>query len=189
MKKQVTKNQIKKEYGEITVDSVGPNQYKNHVDQAQIRQVVKTTYPGKRVGNSNSDVLFSSEEYNLPDGQVYESVRVTWIDIPKGATKEQVIAKLATLGDACIRRIISNNVMDVLTEEQKNAIVRGLRTIEDFKESFMVKDGNGNTLEGTPQYRQNFFSATGEDDTDLRTAVPTTATTSTTTNVEAEMHV
>lgn len=181
---------ITRTYGAITVDHVAASQFKAHVDQAQIRQVVKTTYPSKKVGNSLADSLFSIDAYNLPEGQSFDSTRVTWIDVPKGTTKEQVEQLLAGLTAAgkkpTIARIISNNVEDVLTAEQKVGIAQGLRTLADYKESLRVKDANGNDLEGAPQYRQYFFKKEATEDMDLRVAAPVAAPAA---NVEAGMNV
>lgn len=168
----VENNGIKKNFAGITVDEVKPSQYKAEIDQAQVRQVVTTTYPSKRAGNSLSDSLFSTEDFGFADGQTYQSTRITWVDVPKGTTKEKVADLLAQKPTATIQRVISNNVLDVLTDEQKSAIARGLRTVADYQESLRVKDANGVDLPGAPQYRQHFFKAVATEDVDLRVAAP-----------------
>jgi hypothetical protein len=171
-------NGIKKNFAAITVDEVKPSQYKAEIDQAQVRQVVTTTYPSKRAGNSLSDSLFSTEDFDFADGKTYQSTRITWIDVPKGTTKEKVADLLAQKPAATIQRVISNNVLDVLTDEQKSAIQRGIRTVAEYKESLLVKDGNGDLLKNAdgslqaPQYRQHFFKAVATEDIDLRVAAP-----------------
>lgn len=180
-------NQIKKAFNPITVDEVKASQYKDHLLQAQVRQTVTTTYPSKRVGNSLSDSLFSTENFGIADGQSFNSTRVTWVDVPLNTTKAQVEELLAQKPNARIQRIISNDVMDVLTDEQKSAIERGVRTVAEYKESLRVKDGNGVDLPGTPQYRQYFFKTTAVEDIDLRVAVPANSVQANA-NIEADMH-
>lgn len=165
---------MKTSFSAISVDNVSENTYKKGIFQAQIRQVVTTEYPSMRVGNSASDLLFSESAFNIPAGQTYNSTRVTWIPVPAGTTKEQVEARLATVPDARIYRVISNKIEDVLTAEQNQAINAGLRTLESFKDSLIVRDSAGNAV--TPvQYRQNFFSAVGKEDVDMRTAATVAA--------------
>jgi len=160
---------MKTVFGKITVDSVSENTYKKGIYQAQLRQVVTTEYPSVKLGNSNSDLLFGEDAFNLPAGQSYDSTRITWIPVPEGTTAEKVAERLEATPDARIYRVISNNVADVMTEEQHQSVKAGLRTMEDFKDSLIVRDSDGNTI--TPvQFRQNFFSATGKEDIDLRTA-------------------
>jgi hypothetical protein len=160
---------MKTTFGKLTVDSVSENTYKKGIFQAQIRQVVTTEYPSMRVGNSSSDLLFSESSFNIPAGQSYNSTRVTWIPVPAGTTAAQVTERLSAVPDARIYRVISNNVNDVLTSEQHQAISAGLRTLESFKDSLLVRDSEGNAVVPA-QYRQNFFSATGKEDVDMRTA-------------------
>ena len=161
---------MKTSFSAISVDNVSENTYKKGIFQAQIRQTVTTEYPSMRVGNSASDLLFSESAFNIPAGQTYTSTRVTWIPVPAGTTKEQVEARLATVPDARIYRVISNKIEDVLTAEQNQAVNAGLRTLESFKDSLMVRDSEGKAV--TPvQYRQNFFSAVGKEDVDMRTSV------------------
>lgn len=162
-------NGINRTYGKITVDAVNASQFKDGVMQAQLRQVITTTYPSKRAGNSLSDSLgFTQDDFNFGDGQSFDSTRITWIDVPEGTTIQKVKELLKAKPQACIQRIISNNVEDVLTAEQKSAISRGLRTLDQYKESLVVKKQDGSALKGAPQYRQHFFKAVATEDKDLR---------------------
>ena len=173
-------DQITRTFGPITVDNVTPHTYKAGISQAQLRQVVTTTYPSVRVGNSKSDSLFAVDAFNLPAGQSFESTRVTWTNVPNGTTVEQVTEILAATPNARIYRQISHKVEDVMTDEQKQAVTAGLRTIEEFQDQLRVRRVNENTgeieeIEGKPQYRQNFFSKTAKADEDFRNAGAPTA--------------
>lgn len=155
MKKQ-TLNGITKTFGAITVDSVGPSEYKEGVLQAQIRQVVTTEYPSKRVDNSLQDSLFATEDFNLGAGQTFESTRMAWINVPLTATAEQVSALLDTKENARVCKKYSNKLLDVLTDEQKYAIAKGLRTAKQFAETLVIRNEAGEVVKPI-QYAQGFF--------------------------------
>lgn len=163
---------IKIEFGKITIDHVEDHPYKSGMAQAQIRQAVTKTYPSARVANSKSDSLFASDDFDLEEGASYTSTRVTWLNVPEGTEKSQVKAKLAENKNARIRREIANDVKRVLTEEQVSAIENDEidYSLEDAQEKFMIRDSDGDPVTPT-QYAQNFFSITGEADTDYRTMV------------------
>lgn len=165
-------SEITKTYGPITVDLVQDHNYKTALGSAQLRQVVTTTYPALRVGNSKTSNLFDLSQFELPQGQSYESTRITWINVPKGTTVEQVEAALAAKPNSRIYKSISFNVEDVMTEEQKTAVRVGLRSIEEFEEQLRVQrtDENGNTvdIDGPAQYSQNFFADSAVADEDFR---------------------
>lgn len=155
MKKQ-TLNGITRTFGAITVDSVGPSEYKEGVLQAQIRQVVTTEYPSKRVDNSLQDSLFATEDFNLGAGQTFESTRMAWINVPLTATAEQVSALLDTKENARVCKKYSNKLLDVLTDEQKYAIAKGLRTAKQFAETLVIRNEAGEVVKPI-QYAQGFF--------------------------------
>lgn len=162
-------SQITQSFGKLTIDSVTPNAFKKNVDQAQLRQSVMTIYPSARVTNSLSSGLYDSTEFSLPAGQSYSSTRVTWIPVPKGTSLAEVQATLAKFPQARIARIISNNLEDVLTEEQKSAVTSGLTTMSVLEDKHIIKDASGAVV-SPRQYRQNFFSKTGQPDVDKRTS-------------------
>lgn len=180
MKKITTTTGLVKNFNDITVDEVKLSDYPKVVNgveypvhQAQIRQVVSTEYPGARVGNSLSDNLFATEDFNLPS-TTYDSTRVTWIPVPEGTTPEQVEKLLAANPEATIYGIYSNNVKDVMTDEQKYSVSSGQRDLAFFEDKLRIKDGEGNELdghdeEGKAQYRQYGFSKTFKEDIDHRT--------------------
>lgn len=160
---------ITKEFGKIKVDEVKSHTYKESIDSAQIRQEVITRYPSMSVGNSLSESLFGIDEYGLEPGQEYKATRVTWLDVPKGTTAEQVEALLAANPNACIYGVYSNKVEDVMTDQQKAAVAQEIQTLEFFEDKLRIRDNNGNELEGPAQYRQYGFSKTQKADIDLRT--------------------
>lgn len=160
--------QIKKQFSKITVDSVTPHQFKKGLFQAQLRQSVVTEYPSMRVGNSKADLLFGLDKFKLPEGQMFKSERVTWIPLPSDMKVEEVQAAIDAEPKARIYKTLSNKLEDVLTQEQHQAIQRGLKSVEDFRKSRLVKDKEGKELPGTPQYAQNFLSLTLKEDEDFR---------------------
>jgi len=166
--------EVKKTLAAITVDHVQPHKYKGDkgIDSAQLRQIMTTTYPSVRIGNSKSDGLFNQEDFKLLEGKSYTSTRVTWINAPSGTTVQQIQELLASKPNACIYRTISFRIEDVLTDEQKQAISAGLRSVEEFKDQLRVRRQNeaGQVVEidGPPQYRQYFFSTVAKEDEDYR---------------------
>jgi hypothetical protein len=156
-------NGVKTKFGKITVDGVAENTYKKGIYQAQLRQTVTTIYPSKKIGNSESDSLVDLDLFDLPEGKEYSSERLCWIDVPKGYTKAKVETLLKASPKAKIWRKISNNVMDVLTDEQIAAIDNDITTIENLETSKVVKDVDGVIVDqgDGPIYRQYFFSKDG----------------------------
>lgn len=175
MNNQEVTNGITRTFQPITVDEVKPHTYKadKGIHSAQIRQIVETTYPAARVNNSLNEGLFNTEDFNLTGGQTYQSTRVTWLDVPAGTTAEQVQTLLEAKPEARIYRIISNNVEDVMSAEQKQAVSAGLRTLEAFQEQLRVRYVDPTTSEliavEPAQYRNYGFSQSAKADIDYRT--------------------
>ncbi len=177
-------NNIKKEFGPITVDSVAPSPYTKggvEIAQAQIRQTVTTSYPSTRVGNSMSDAIFGAEDFGFAEGQTYTSERVTWLNVPADKTVKDVQLILSTMPNARIWAMFSNDFKQVMTEEQHNAVATGQQTFEFFEDKLRVRDRDGNDLAGfdelgKAQYRANGFSKTEKEDIDLRTYKGTNST-------------
>ncbi len=158
------------EFAKIVVTKVVEGMSKNS-DIAVLSQPVKTIYPSANSGNDKTDALFGASAFG--DGQSYESKRPAIIKVPKGTTAEQVQAKIDALEEPRIYRILSNNVKDVLTDEQISMVDQGLssKSYADYKAEKSVK--NGETKEevlfnGQVQYRSLFFSATPVEDVDNR---------------------
>lgn len=164
-----------KSYGKISIDSVQASSYqKAGTLTCQLRQVIntKTTYPSVQLSDGVSDSLFGSSEFtNVAEGQTYENneTRIAWINVPSDTTVQAVQAKLDALYSAgkepCIMKIVSNE--PILTDNQLNAISRGLKTMDDFANSQVVRYGenhpNGNVLilddNGNPMYKRTFFQS------------------------------
>lgn len=174
-------NRIRKEVtkGELTVDKLYEGQYQKEGTQtAQLRQVVSTKsfYPTKSIANDKQDNVFGMEEFGFEEKE-YENNenRVAWIDVPEGATIEEVQGKLSRFPDSGLYRILGNK--PILTDNQKYAIKTEIATMDQFANSQVVRfpEGTENAgkialdLNGKPQYRAVFFKKEGPVDQDLRT--------------------
>lgn len=172
-----TQNRITKTFGPITLDLIKQSEYPNKAGnrpfQAQLRQEVITSYPGGSTGNSMTENLFAAEDFGF-QGSTYTSQRVTWIPVPETATEEQVKALLAAKPNARIWNCLSNNVKDVMTDEQHYAVTSGQQTLDFFEDKLRIRDTNGNDLpghdeEGKAQFRSSGFALEAKEDVDLRT--------------------
>lgn len=162
---------MKKTFSPIKLDAIVEGlKADKGIFQAQVRQEVTTEYPAARIGNSGTIGLFDEDEFNLPEGQTYTSTRVAWFSVPAGTTEEEVNARLAKATNARIYRVYSNNLQDVLTDEQKAALASGIVTEQQLYDRHIVRDEKGETVKPV-QFAANFFSAIGADDIDLRTQV------------------
>ena len=164
-----------KSYGKITIDSVQASRYqKAGTLTCQLRQVVNTsvTYPSTQLSDGVSDNLFGTSEFtDVEAGQTYENseTRIAWINVPSGTTVQAVQKKLDDLYAAgkepCIMKVVSN--FPILTDNQKIAIDRNLKSMDDFADSQAVRYGsnhaNAGALilddNGNPMYKRNFFQA------------------------------
>jgi len=152
---KTTVNGISKQFNPITVDGIVDSLKGPEFKQAQIRQVVASIYPGKKVENSMSDSLFDVEAFNI-EGTEYKSTRMAWVLVPSNVTKEQVEAMLATKPNARICKKYSNKLVDVLTDEQKYALSAGIVTKEQLQDKHVIKDSQGNVVQPV-QYSTGFF--------------------------------
>ena len=164
IKELTTDTGIVVQYGKVQVHKMNENTLEDGTKtfSATLKQDIVKTYPASRPGNSLSDGLFESEELG-GEGQAFEQIRYTIVKAPEGATAEQVDAKLSAFPTACIYAILSNDIEDVVTDEQKRAMSTGLTslTIDDYKDRHEVQDREGNRyLDGNEnrQYRRWLFS-------------------------------
>lgn len=167
----VNSNGIKTQFAAIKVDEVKRSSF-GKVNIAVLRQQVKTTYPASRAGNSMSDSLFAQNDFKAV-GKEYINDRVTFIKVPLEATVETVQAKLDKLPEARIYRIMSSNFQDVMTDEQKEAVDKGIssKTMEDYEKSLKaINPSTGQPImnNGEVFYRSLYFSSTNVEDIDLR---------------------
>lgn len=174
-------NNIKKTFAPVTVDSVSEHtqnqaKIKAGILNAQIRQVVTTTYPSVQIKNGG---LFDVDDYGVT-GQEFNSTRVTWMDVPAGMTVARLQELLAAKPNARIAAIYSNKLEDVMTDGQKYAVKNGDQTLEFFENKLRIRGANGEELPGVPQYRNYEFDAKGREDVDLRTIKNSNAATETT---------
>jgi hypothetical protein len=150
----------------ISVDSVKSHTYKPEIDQAQVRQTVSAAYPVRKINNE----LFDIDEFGLEE-RTYESIRVTWLDVPKGTTPEQVLERMNKYPNARIQRILSSE--PIFTTDEKKAKLSDVIDDEQWanmQERQKVRNTEGAIVEfnGKPQYRRYKLSLQGEADIDQR---------------------
>lgn len=138
-------NDIEKIYYPIRVDWCRSTPLKDVCYQAQIRQRVVKLYP---------------------DGKYFEAQRVTWVDVPKGYSIEDVENELKKYPNACILRLTSYDINDILSNEQKFSIEKGTRTKEQYQSSLIVLTRDGEHVNSQPTYAQNVFKKEFEEDVD-----------------------
>ena len=176
------------EIGDIEVVELKIADYqKKGTITAVLKQTIKTSslYPAKSVSNNLQDSIFSLEEFGkdfVTEPYVSTRVNTAFVNVPKDSTIESVTKKLAEeFPDAVLYRIMSNR--PILNNNQEYAIEEGLKTIDDFAESQVVRygadDDKGHKKDdlildkhGKIQYKVIYFSATEKEDIDLRNADP-----------------
>ena len=148
---------------------------------AEIKQTVttKSFYPSKSVSNNLKDNPFSSSEFGFSESEyTSEERRVAWVEAPIGSTVESMVARLATLPEATIYKILANH--PILSDSQEYAIEAGLTSKESIADKQAVRYGEGHPQAGQlildklgkPQYKATFFKRTAKEDEDLRTTNP-----------------
>ena len=180
----VGNEEITKDFERITVDSVqdGANPEKSKI--AILKQVVVTTYPATKAGNSKTSSLFSTESFGV--GSQYgnrpgDKPRASLIKIPVDADIDDVKAQIEALYQAGnqprLYKILSNDVMDVLTDEQKDMIPNAdfpEITLVSYKAKKTVRDGDTQEpildKNGRIQYGSTYFSHVLKEDEDYRMA-------------------
>jgi hypothetical protein len=183
---QESNSRIRKEVSksEISTSRVYKSDYqKEGTLTAELKQIVttKSFYPSKSVANSLQDNIFSMSDFGFEE-QEYENkeVRVAWIDVPEGMTKEQVQAKLASTEGATLYRILSNKPIISDTEQYTIDNPDLDVNLDTFANRQAVRFPNGHENEGElaldangkVQYRRIAFSTKGVDDVDTRTEDP-----------------
>ena len=163
----------------IIVEEVKVSNFqKEGTKTAVLKQTIETIskYPSKSVSSDKQDNIFSMSDFGFEE-QEFTSTRtnVAFMDVPENSTIESVQAQLAKFPEACIYRILSNE--PILTSNQKYSIDAGLKTLDDYANSQVVRYGEGSPKAGDllldamgkVQYRSVFFSAKGKADVDERT--------------------
>jgi hypothetical protein len=154
---------------------------KDNTMTAELKQTVttKSYYPTKSVSNELKDNPFSNVQLGITEGEPYvqNETRVTWIDVPVDSTVESVQAKLATLPNANIYKILANK--PILSSSQKAGIEAGLTSTDIIADGQAVRYSKdhpqaGKLVQhnGKPQFRVTYFKLEGSPDVDMRTADP-----------------
>jgi hypothetical protein len=161
----------------ISIDKVYIGDFqKEGTKSAQLRQVIttKSYYPSKQVSSDLKDNPFSMVDFGFEE-QEFETQenRVAWVDVPTDATSDDVLAKLPV--DGKLYRIMSNR--PILSNHQAYSIEVGLKTMEEYADSQVVRFGEAHAeggqlikdTNGKPQYRAIFYSNTPKGDVEMRT--------------------
>jgi hypothetical protein len=169
---QLNFKNMEKVFNSLEIDHVQPDTYKPELQSVQIRQSVTTKYPSVELKTAALD-LFGADAFNLPSKE-YTSTRVAWFQAPLGVTKEEVEEKLRAYPNAGIKRFLSNDPLDVLSEGQRRMVdnniqIDGQDPLEFFENKLRVRNANGDELEGVPQYANNVFELVRSEDFDNRT--------------------
>jgi hypothetical protein len=147
---------------------------------AEIKQTVttKSFYPSKSVSNNMQDNPFANSDFGFEEKEYSaDEKRVAWVDVPAGSTVESVVAKLAALPTATIRKVLANR--PIITDSQQYAISAGLTSMDAIADKQVVRYPEGNPQagqlilkDGKPQYKATYFKNAAIEDQDLRTADP-----------------
>lgn len=140
-----------------------------------ITQVTTKEYPSARYSNDKADGIFSN-----PTGEVYTSKRHALAAVPKNTEIDAIQKQLDTMGGACIYRITSNDIDDVLTDGDRYSLGNGDLEVENLKDKYESKNSEGDVFSNGEEnndgilpreYTRNFFSAVEKSDKDLRKPV------------------
>lgn len=168
--------------GKVTVEELYKSEYqKPGTMSARLRQIleVDSYYPSMKPTNSNTENVFSDEEFEGTEEQIFTSKenRVAFINVPEKATLEEVVKRIEALGNkARIYKVLSNE--PILTNEQLSAIRNGITTKDTIANSQAVRYGEDAAEAGQlvldpmgkVQYRQTYLTTSGKQDVDLRTS-------------------
>lgn len=154
------------------------NYQKDNTMTAELKQTVttKSYYPTKSVSNELKDNPFSNAQLGITEGEPYvqNETRVTWIEVPVDSTVESVQAKLATLPNASIYKILANK--PILSSSQQAGIEAGLTTTDIIADGQAVRYSKDHLQagklvlhNGKPQFRVTYFKSLGSPDMDMRT--------------------
>ena len=146
---------VKTSYGKVGVYKLEPAQYGDKVMLVAEQEHTKT-YPS---GNNTSGLNSSLDAFGLAsaqDGKSYTRKRYAMLFLPTELKSgDNIIDTLSEEGrelvaksieNGHIFRIESNNVEDILSDNQRWGIKEGYRTLEDYKESLPVKNSDGELI-------------------------------------------
>ena len=139
--KEIKKNSVVTKIQDITV--VGDllvNEFNGSIrTSAHLSQTRETYYPSRRMDTGFGDGLF---ENSL--GEPFVQTRHTLINVPNGETVENVATMAAKFEESTIYRILSNNIEDVLSSKDAEAVAQGLTTKENLASKYVLRDSAGN---------------------------------------------
>lgn len=196
--KEIKKNAIITKIGNVAV--VGDllvNEFNGSIrTSAHLSQTRETFYPSRRMDTGFGDGLFENAL-----GDPYVQTRHTLINVPNGETVENVTAMAAKFEDSTIYRILSNNIDDVLSSKDAEAVAQGLTTREKLASKYVLRDSEGkvyaritqdgeildDTVVGTIvdgsveltvenallEYKRDIYSREYKEDVDMRVKVAT----------------
>jgi len=143
-----------------------------------LMQETTITYPSKRM-----DTGFGKGLFNSTPGKTYTNKRYALIKTPEEATEKVVEDQLSKVPNACIYRILSNDIQDIITDSERAAIKEELTSLERLEDRYEVQDSEGNryaqgklrvtrdgeVIENMPkEFKRDVFSTEYKEDIDLR---------------------
>jgi len=159
--------EIQTRFGAVTVDRIisGNSFVAGTSSVALLSQEVMKIYPGSQAGNSRQDGLYDDSQFdNSNTTREFPQVRYCLVKVPSGQTVEQVQARVNSLRSPSIYRILSNNVADVLTDEQMTMLTRGqLNYFERDAQGNVIQDANGKAVvhQATMQSLEDRYAVKG----------------------------
>lgn len=167
--------------GRITIDKIEKSPFqKAGTLTATLRQIINVIayYQGKQATDSLTDSLYDNDDFGFEE-QSFASTetRVCFLPIPDSETEAGLLEKLAAAPNARIWKCLSNH--PILTSQQENSINRGLKTLDEYADSQVIRYPEGHEMagqiivrNGKVEYKVQKFSANGKPDTDLRNSTP-----------------
>jgi len=162
---------MERKEGKVIVDRIVKGEYGT---AALLKQEHVTIYPGARGSNSMQSGLFNDNEFGKD--RIFTNLRYALVKVPDNATEQEISKRLEQFSNARIYRVLSNNVEDVLTSEQKIMMQQGrsTMTIESYKDKYAVRNKDGEAIpdaHGNMQFGRNFFTHVIKADMDMRQPV------------------
>jgi len=145
MKTVMITDSVKAEIAELKLMGLYSNEFDSPNgpitrSSAHVSQDRSTIYPER-----NMSTGFGAGLFDNPDGNSYPSTRHTLVPIPNGLNEDQVKQQIEKVAkDGCIFRILSNEVIDVLSAKEKDALARGfIESMEVLAARHIVRDTEG----------------------------------------------
>lgn len=172
-----TRKEVKR--GKVSFSRLFASDYqKSGSKTLEVKQIISTTmyYPTKKFNSDLQDALFTESDFGVEEnGYETTETRVAWIPVPANYNEAQVKQVVANLpATACIYKMLSNT--PILTDNQRQAINQGLKSLDDFADAQAIRYPNNSEFagelildaSGKVQYKRTFFSKTAQEDIDER---------------------